>query len=226
MQRRVLSSLILLSNCSKEALAYHEFDNVTKVIKVLTPYLKSTDSSIRMTAHSVAVYSGVFLREGEQKKLALTPTEVRKLVKALGLALRSPNLSASVFGLRISAREILSQLDLSMVVDSNLALLLKTEFLSIISSALKVDDKDSLEAAISFVWTISVSSHHDVNIAMDAPLRDLQQQLLVTKPILKELSASESMISDLADYAYLSLQTDLHSGKLRYMQCSMHAYIR
>lgn len=204
-----MSSLVLLSNCSEQALEYHEFDNATKTIKILTPYLKSTDSCIRMTAQGIAVHLGVFLSGDELKELALTPMEINELVKALGLALGSPDLSVNVFGVRISAREILSLLDLSTVVDSNLALLLKSDVLNFILSTLIMDDKDTVEAAISFVWTIAITTHR-----VNGSPSDLQEQLSLACPILKQLSTSKTSFSNLAECAFLSLQPDLHMSKL------------
>ena len=205
-----MSSLILLSNCSKQALKYHEFDNATEVLRILAPYLKSTVSSIRITAHSIAVHLGAFLSRDELEKLAFTPVEMDELVKALGQAIRSPNLSVNVFDVRISAGEILSELDLSLVVDTNLALLLKSDIFSFILSMLEVEDEDTMEAAINIVWSISVACHHEPS----------SEQLSVATPILKQLSTNKSSISNLAEYALLSLRPDLHAGMLGFLGCS------
>lgn len=161
-----------------------------------------------MIAHGIAVHLGVFLNgKDESKYLELTPVEVDELVKALSLALRSPDLNVSVFGIRTSTREVLCELDLSITLDSNMALLLKSDVYDSIPIMLRVDDEDTLEAAISLVWTIATSRHHE--IAMDMPV---QQKLSVAIPILKELSNNKTSVSKMAEYAFLSLQPDLLSG--------------
>ena len=176
-------------------------------MKILTPYLKSTNSSIRMTAHGIAVHLSVFLSEDKLKELALTSVEINKLVDALGHSLESPDLTVGVFDIKISAREILSELDLSMAVKSNVKLLLKSNILNYIPSALKVDDSDTQEAAISFVWTITITSRNEITMN-----DDFQQQLLVASSILKQLSISNISVSS---YALLSFQPDIHTGKFR-----------
>ena len=205
LRNRVLSSLILLTNCSEQALEYHEFDNATKVIKVLVPYLKSTDLSIRFTAHGIAVHLGVLLSEDNLKELVLTPMEINELIKALGIALKNPDLSVNVFGIRISAREIISEMDLSMVVENNQALLLRSEVHNFILSAFNIGNEDTVEAAIYFFWTIVIASHQMTV--------DLQEQFSVASPILEKLSTNNTSISKLAKYVLLSLQPDLHLSK-------------
>lgn len=213
LQNRVLSSLILLTNCSTQALEYHEFDNAAKVIKVLLPYLKSTESSIRMTAHGIAVHLGVLLSGDRLKELVLTPQEINELIRALGIALRSPDLNVNVFGMRISAKEIFSEMDLSMIVENNQELFLKSDVVGCIPSALNVGDEETLEAAISFVWTTVIASHQ---MAMDRPSSgEGQLQLSAVSPILEQLSTNNTSVSKLAEYTLLSYQPDLHMGKLK-----------
>ena len=72
-------------------------------MKILAPYLKSTNSSIRMTTHGIAVNLGMFLSEDKLNELALSPIEINELIKALRLALGRPDLTTDVFGIRISA---------------------------------------------------------------------------------------------------------------------------
>ena len=205
---RVLSSLILLSNCSQQALDCHEFDNAAHVLKTLAPYLKSTDPSIRMTSHGVAVCLSVLLSEDDLHKLALTPEEVKELVTALRHASANPDLTASVFNVCLSAREILVELDLSMAVKCNMALILQSDVHNVIPSILAIDDGETLEAAISFVWTVAVASR-DNTLASGG----LQEHLSTASEILAHLSTSESATSKLAEFAFLSLQPDLSTSK-------------
>ena len=207
-QSKALSTLILLGNCSEKAIQYHEFDNARGVIKILTPYLKSTESRIRMAAHAVAVHLGIFLSGDDISKLSLTQTEVDELVKTLKAAIGNTKLTSNVFGVSISAEEILSQLDLSLVAESNLSLLLESDVLNIIPSILKVDHVDTVKAAISFIWTIT--SHV---IIMDGVSSELQLQLLMACPSLENISTTKNMNSDLAECTLLALQPDLLKGK-------------
>ena len=201
---RVLSSLILLSNCSQQALEYHEFDNATKVMKVLFPYLKSTDLCIRMTAHGVAVHLGVFSSPEILKVLELTQVEINELVKALGHAIISPTLNVNVFSMTISAKEILSELNLSMVVKSNLKLLLKTNIFDFLPVTLKVNDTMTLEAAIYFILTIAIAiRNNEIDLATSEQLSS----------VLKSLSVNNTSISNLTECAIISLKRDLLTGR-------------
>ena len=166
-----------------------------------------------MTAHGIAVHLGALLSGAELDYLALTPVEVNELIEALGHALASPDLNASIFGIRMSAKEILLEMNLSMAVSSNRALLLKSSnCLNFILLALKVADTDTLEATVSFVWTIAIASQE---LKKESPCSDLQLQLSKALPNLEQLSkTNNTRISKMAEYAFLSLQPDLHKSKL------------
>lgn len=172
-------------------------------MQTLNPYIISSDSSIRMTAHGIAVHLSAFL-SGNKQELALTSAEINELVKALGHSLESSDYTAVVFDIGISAREILSELELSMAVDTNVQLIIKSDILNFIPSALTICDKETLEAAISFVWTIAIASRTE--IAMNS---NLQQ---VASPFLTQLSSQKSSFSRLAECALLSFQPDVHTG--------------
>ena len=207
MESKALSTLIILGNCSKKAIQYHEFDNARGIIKILTPFLKSTELKIRMAAHAVAVHLNAFVAGHDISKLSLTQTEVDELIKALKAATESQKLCTNAFGVNISAEEILSQLNLSLISESNLSLILNGDILKIIPCILKVDHEDTVTAAISFVWTITCRT-----INMDTVPFDLQQQLLNICAILENIS-SKSLNPDLAECTLLALKPDLLKGK-------------
>ena len=158
-----------------------------------------------MTSHRVAVHLSVSLSEDDLHKLALTPEEVKELVTALRQASANPDLTASVFNVCLSAREILVELDLSMGVECNMALILQSDVHNVIPSILTIDDGETLEAAISFVWTVAVASRDNTLVNGG--------HLSTASEILAHLSTSESATSKLAEFAFLSLQPDLCTSK-------------
>ena len=77
---------------------------------------------------------------------------------------------------------------------------------------LKFHDEDTMEAAISFIWTIAIATCNNTEI--NEPSSDFQQQLSLASPILKQLSTNKAAFSKLAECALLSLQLELLTSKL------------
>lgn len=186
---------------------YKEFRNTRKVMKILTPYIKSTDCSIRMMSRSIAFVIGPHLDEVSLELLCLSPKDADELMAALTFAVHHPTSPTTIFNVSYSLKELVTEIDHTLNLETNFSLLAERGLINLVSLLLQKRDSAALSAALILAWHLSTHK-----MARESPLH--MKSLKSYSVILENLSkCSNSSVTSIVKCISLSLEPDLYTGK-------------
>lgn len=189
---------------------YKEFRNTRKVMKILTPYVKSTDCSIRMMSRSIAFVIGPHLDEVSLELLCLSPKDADELIAALTFAVHHPSSTITAFNVSHSLEELVTEIDHTLILETNFSLLAERGLINLVSLLLQQRDSAALSAALILTWHLSTHK-----MARESPCH--MESLKSYTVVLEKLSNySSSSVKSIVKCINLSLKPDLHTGKYIY----------
>ena len=177
-----------------------------KVMRILRSYIKSTDPSIRMMSRSIAFEIGPYIDKGSLDLLCLSEEDADELIRALSSALRHPELTVTTFSVSLTLKELINEIDHSLIHPSNCSLLLDKGILNSLPLLLKLrDNKAILRSALTLFWHLSV---HHVTKCSPLHTRGLKDNALAIKELCNGPSGD-----CIAKCIHLSLCPEDYSGE-------------
>lgn len=169
-----VSDLVILYNCAS-TVGIDAYYHTHSFITLLNPFLKASDSSMRIHAKLILAYVSSILTDEEiEESMCLAPSDAIELLSTLGEASTSTNRKAGGFAVMELARGLLQLL----VCHENLNLIAKKSILPSVISVVSCGSASEQRAILWLLWSLLKNlEFKDAVLESEFPLSELLEQL-------------------------------------------------
>lgn len=176
--------MCIVSNCFREISKYHLLNETTtrQLLFDLKPLLLSEHASISYLAQGCLLQLGPLLFGQDREVLVLDYSKVNDLINSLKRAVNNEEQKTTLScNIRVSATEILCQLEDATLMEQNIFLMLHNSILDVLLTFIANVKPEIVNLSLNLVWALLV--HKEVKKRNDA-LKEVSDFVATVKSLL------------------------------------------